>query len=305
LDGVDGDIDYSKYGRPALEDALSRIDRGLWPKNYENLSRELARRPPPADPPKRKTKDSGSSDPMKSGNPALSVSTFDGLAASDNPMTLSGTINKTAMLLALVLVGAGWAWNVYFASHRIEDVLSYVWIGSLGGLLVALVTIFNKQIAAYTAPAYAVLEGLAVGALSALYEARQPGIAIQAAGLTFAILAVMLVAYRFELIKVTEHFKAGVIAATGGIAILYMADLVLMYFGHPVAMIHDSGTWGIAFSLFVIFIASLNLVMDFDFIAKGVAQRSPKYMEWYSAFGLVVTLIWLYLEILRLLGKRR
>lgn len=242
---------------------------------------------------------------MKSGNPALSASTFDGLAASDNPMTLSGTINKTAMLLALVLAGAGWAWNAYFQSQRIEDVLPLVWLGSLGGLVVAIITIVNKQIAAYTAPAYALLEGLAVGGVSALYEARHPGIAIQAAGLTFGILAVMLVAYRFELVKVTAHFKAGVTAATGGIAILYLVDLALMYFGHPVTMIHDSGALAIAFSLFVICIASLNLVMDFDFIAKGVAQRSPKYMEWYSAFGLVVTLIWLYLEILRLLGKRR
>lgn len=242
---------------------------------------------------------------MKSGNPALSASTFDGLAASDNPMTLSGTINKTAMLLALVLAGAAWVWGTYFASHRIEDILPYLWVGTFGGLLVAFVTIFNKQVAPYTAPAYAALEGLAVGGISALYEARQPGIAIQAVGLTFAVLIVMLAAYRFQLIKVTEHFKAGVAAATGGIALLYVVDLALMYFGHPVAMIHEGGAWGIAFSLFVIFIAALNLVMDFDFIAKGVEQRSPRYMEWYSAFGLVVTLIWLYLEILRLLAKRR
>lgn len=304
MDDVDGDIDYSKYGRPELEDALSRIDRDLWPKNYANLTRELANRPPPTAPP-LKAKASANSDAMKSGNPALTASTFDGLAASDNPMTLSGTINKTAMLLALVLAGAGWTWNVYFASQRIDDVLPYLGIGSLGGLLVAIVTIFNKPIAAYTAPAYAVLEGLAVGGLSALYEARHPGIAIQAVGLTFGILTVMLIAYRFELIKVTDHFKAGVTAATGGIALLYLVDLVLMYFGHPVAMIHGSSAWAIVFSLFVIFIASLNLVMDFDFIAKGVTQRSPRYMEWYAAFGLVVTLVWLYLEILRLLGKRR
>jgi len=180
---------------------------------------------------------------MKSGNPALTASTFDGLAASDNPMTLSGTINKTAMLLALVLAGVGWTWNVYFSSQRIEDVLPYVWIGSLGGLLVAFITIFNKQ-SQRTRPRPTPCSRLAVGGLSALYEARQPGIAIQAVGLTFGILTVMLVAYRFELIKVTEHFKAGVTAATGGIALLYLVDLVLMYFGHPVAMIHDSSVWG-------------------------------------------------------------
>jgi uncharacterized YccA/Bax inhibitor family protein len=242
---------------------------------------------------------------MKSGNPALSSKTFDGLEASDNPMTLSGTINKTAMLLALVLLGAMWVWNIYFTTHRFEDITPYLWTGSLGGLVVALVTVFNKSIAPYTSPAYAVLEGLAIGGISAMYEARQPGIALQAVGLTFGTLACMLAAYRFEIIKVTENFKMGLVAATGGIAILYLFDMVLMYFGHPVSMIHEGGVMGIGFSLFVVCIAALNLVMDFDFIAKGVAQRNPKYMEWYSAFGLVVTLVWLYLEIIRLLGKRR
>jgi uncharacterized YccA/Bax inhibitor family protein len=242
---------------------------------------------------------------MKSGNPALSAKTFDGLSPSDNPMTLAGTINKTALLFALVLIGAGWVWNLYFASHQISDIAPYLWGGTIGGLVLALVTIFKKEAAPYTAPLYALLEGLAVGGISALYEERQPGIAIQAVGLTFGILACMLFAYRFNLIKVTEHFKAGVAAATGGMFILYMVDLVLMYFGHPVSLIHGSSTGAVIFSLFVIVIASLNFVMDFDFIAKGVAQRSPKYMEWYAAFGLIVTLIWLYLEILRLLGKRR
>jgi uncharacterized YccA/Bax inhibitor family protein len=242
---------------------------------------------------------------MKSGNPALSSKTFDGLTESDNPMTLSGTINKTAMLLALVLAGAGWVWNIHFASPRVEHILPYLWAGTIGGLALALITILYKQAAPYTAPLYALLEGFAVGGLSALYEARQPGIAIQAVGLTFGTLTFMLIVYRLELIKVTEHFMAGVAGATGGIAILYLADVILMRFGHPVAIVHDSGIGAVALSLFVTVIAALNLVMDFDFIAKGVAQRSPKYMEWYSAFGLVVTLVWLYLEILRLLGKRR
>jgi uncharacterized YccA/Bax inhibitor family protein len=242
---------------------------------------------------------------MKSGNPALSAKTFDGLEISDQPMTLSGTINKTAMLLALVLVGAGWVWNIYFASHRAQDIAPYIWGGSIGGLLLALATVFFKRTAPFSAPLYALLEGLAIGGLSALYESSRPGIAIQAVGLTLATLAAMLLVYRFELIKVTEHFKAGLAAATGGIAILYVVDLVLTYFGHPVAMINAGGVTGILFSLFVIAIAALNLVMDFDFIAKGVAQQSPRYMEWYSAFGLVVTLVWLYLEILRLLAKRR
>jgi uncharacterized YccA/Bax inhibitor family protein len=243
--------------------------------------------------------------PQKSGNPTLSDNTFAGLAASDNPMTLAGTVNKTAILLALVLIGAGWVWNLYFSTHETNVVLPYLLVGSIGGLILALVTNFVKTASPYTAPAYALLEGFAIGGTSALYEAQQPGIALQAVGLTMGTMFCMLAAYRFQIIKVTESFKMGVAAATGGIFILYIVDLVLMYFGHPVEMIHQGGVWGIVFSLFVVCIASLNLVMDFDFIAQGVAQRSPKYMEWYSGFALVVTLVWLYLEILRLLSKRR
>jgi uncharacterized YccA/Bax inhibitor family protein len=242
---------------------------------------------------------------LKSGNPALSAKTFDGLSESSDPMTLSGTINKTAILLALLLCGAGWVWNLFFVSHDLEAVTTYLDVGAFGGFIIGLVTIFNKQISPYTSPIYAVLEGFALGALSALWEAKRPGIALQAVGLTVGTLACMLAAYRFEFITVTENFKTGVLAATGGIVILYIVDIVLVLFGHPVSFIHEGGPWGIAFSLFVVGIAALNLVMDFDFIAKGVQQRNPKYMEWYSAFGLIVTLIWLYLEILRLLSKRR
>ncbi|HET6554993.1 MAG TPA: Bax inhibitor-1/YccA family protein [Dyella sp.] len=242
---------------------------------------------------------------MKSGNPALKSTTFDNLAVSDNPMTLPGTINRTAMLLAIVLIGAVWVWRLYFATHQTEAIAPYLLVGSVGGLVMALVTMFKKTLSPYTAPAYALLEGFAIGGISALYEARQPGIALQAVGLTFGVLACMLAAYRLQIIKVTERFKLGIVAATGGIALLYLVDLVLMFFGHPVPMIHEGGTAGILFSLFVVCIAALNLVLDFDFIEKGVAQRSPKYMEWYSAFGLVVTLVWLYLEIIRMLGKRR
>ncbi len=242
---------------------------------------------------------------LKSGNPALSAKTFDGLGESADPMTLSGTINKTAILFAILLIGAGWVWNLYFASRAIADVMIYLWAGTLGGFVIALVTIFNKQVSPYTAPIYALLEGFAIGAVSAFYEARRPGIALQAVGLTMGTLVCMLAAYRFQIIKVTRNFQMGLLAATGGIAVLYLVDMVLMLFGHPVSFIHEGGTAGILFSLFVVGIAALNLVMDFDFIAKGVAQRNPKYMEWYSAFGLIVTLVWLYLEILRLLGKRR
>jgi hypothetical protein len=163
---------------------------------------------------------------LKSGNPALSPKTFDGLDESADPMTLSGTINKAAILFAILLIGAGWVWNLYFTSHAIDDVMIYLAVGAIGGFVVALVTIFNKPISPYTSPVYAILEGFAIGAVSALYEAKRPGIALQAVGLTMGTLACMLAAYRFQIIKVTENFKMGIVAATGGIAILYMGDRV-------------------------------------------------------------------------------
>ena len=242
---------------------------------------------------------------MKSGNPALSSKTFDGLEASDEPMTLAGTINKAAMLLAVVLISSGWVWSIYFTAERSREVVLYVGVGAIGGALVALLTIFFKRISPYSSVPYAALEGLAIGGLSAVFEDKYPGIVIQSVGLTFGIFVCMLVAYRTEIIKVTENFKMGIVAATGGIAMLYLVDLALIFFGKPIGFVHEGGVLGIGFSLFVVAIAALNLVMDFDFIAQGVANRSPKYMEWYSAFGLIVTLIWLYLEILRLLAKRR
>jgi uncharacterized YccA/Bax inhibitor family protein len=329
----DSQIDYTQHSESELVEMFGRLDPRYAPAECARLGKYLTERgyvvtqgetgpglavPGPAKlrtlldtshPVSAGVDDSAASASVgnffKSGNPALSAKTFDDLNASANPMTLSGTINKTAMLLAILTIGAGWVWNLYFVSRAIDDVTTYLWVGSLGGFIVALVTIFNKPIAAYTGPLYALLEGFAIGGVSALYEAKHPGIAIQTAGLTFGILAGMLAAYRFKILQVTERLMAGIIAATCGIAFLYLVDIVLMLFGHPIGLIHDSGPWAIAFSVFVIVIAALNLLMDFDFIAKGVAQGAPKYMEWYSAFGLIVTLVWLYLEILRLLGKRR
>ena len=181
------------------------------------------------------------------------------------------------------------------------------WIigGAIGGFVVALITIFKKQWAAFTAPLYALLEGLFLGGFSAIFEAKYPGIVIQAVTLTFGTLFCLLLAYRSGLIKATENFKLGVVAATGGIALIYMATIFLGFFGVRMPFIHESGTIGIAFSLFVVVIAALNLVLDFDFIENGAARGAPKYMEWYAAFGLMVTLIWLYIEILRLLAKLR
>ncbi len=241
---------------------------------------------------------------MRSGNPVLNSKTFD-VAPAGERMTIAGTVNKTAILLALVLITATYTWGRFYTTQNTSAVMPLVWTGAIGGLIVALITIFKKQWAAVTAPVYALLEGLVVGGISAIFEMAYPGIVIQAVGLTFGTLACLLLAYKSGLIKATENFKLGVVAATGGIALLYLVDIVMMMFGKPIGFIHEGGTFGILFSVFVVVIAALNLVLDFDFIEAGAEHGAPKYMEWYGAFGLTVTLIWLYLEILRLLAKLR
>jgi uncharacterized YccA/Bax inhibitor family protein len=242
---------------------------------------------------------------MRSGNPVLSDNTFRGLARTGEPMTLAGTVNRTAILLALVLITAGWTWNQFYVSQNAQAVAPYMWVGLIGGLIAALVTVFKQTWAPVTAPIYALLEGLALGGISAVFEARFAGIVLQAIGLTFGTLAALLIAYRSGLIRATETFKRGVVAATGGILLVYVVDIVLRFFGVGIPFIHESGVIGIGFSIFVVIVAALNLVLDFDFIETGVAQRAPKYMEWFGAFALMVTLVWLYLEILRLLAKSR
>jgi uncharacterized YccA/Bax inhibitor family protein len=316
-------IDYTQHSESELADMFGRLDPRYAPDECTRLAKYLTTRGYVVTPgelgpgsavlkgatPNVGVDEADSSESadnsFKSGNPALSVKTFDGLNPSTDPMTMAGTINKTAMLLAILVAGAGWVWNLYFVSGAMDDVNTYLWVGCLGGFTVALVTIYNKQVSPYTAPIYAVFEGFAIGGLSALYEAKHPGIAIQTAGITFGILAGMLAIYRFRIVQVTERLMIGIASATCGIALLYLVDIVLMLLGHPIGLIHDNGPWAIGFSVVVIVIASLNLLMDFDFISNGVAQKAPKYMEWYSAFGLIVTLVWLYLEILRLMGKRR
>lgn len=247
---------------------------------------------------------------MRSGNPVLKESTFLDMATgtvvqgASGSMTLNGTVNRTAFLLVLTLATALYPWSLYFANPETAAVGGIAIAGALGGFVVALVTIFKKTWAPVTAPIYAALEGLFIGAISAVFEARYPGIVIQAVGLTFGTLAALLLAYRSGWIRVTDNFRLGVVAATGGIALLYLVNIGMRLFGFDgFGFIHDSGTVGILFSLFVVGIAALNLVLDFDFIEQGVEQRAPKYMEWYAAFGLLVTLVWLYLEILRLLSK--
>jgi uncharacterized YccA/Bax inhibitor family protein len=242
---------------------------------------------------------------MRTSNPALNEKAFKGQVAFSDAMTLQGTVNKTGLLLLGVVVTAAWTWGLAH-SNAPEAAIPWMIGGLLGGFVVALVTIFKKTWSPFTAPLYALLEGLALGGISAVFEKTYPGVAIQAVGLTLGTLFVMLLAYKTGVVKATQGFKVGVIAATGGIAVFYLAEMVLSFFFHiQVPAINGSGPWGIAFSLFVVVIAALNLVLDFDMIETGVRGGAPKYMEWYGAFGMMVTLIWLYLEILRLLGKAR
>jgi len=243
---------------------------------------------------------------MRSGNPVLKDSTFkQPFEVAGERMTLGGTVNKTAMLLAMTLITAAYTWGRFMETRDPASIYGLLMLGVIGGLVVAMVTVFRPTAAPYTAPAYALLEGLALGGISATMEVRFPGIVIQAVGLTFGTLFCLLAAYRSGLIKATENFKLGVVAATGGILVLYLVSFVMGFFGRSIGFIHEGGTFGILFSAFVVVIAALNLVLDFDFIESGVEQGAPKYMEWYGAFGLMVTLIWLYLEILRLLSKSR
>jgi len=242
---------------------------------------------------------------MRSGNPALASRAFSGEVATRRTgvMTIQGCINKTAILLVLAVATASVTWSR--ASVSTAAAMPWMYAGMIAGLVLALVTIFKKAWSPATAPMYALAEGLFLGALSCVLNQRFPGIAIQAVGLTFGVLFVMLGVYKARLIRVTEKFRAGVVAATGAIFLVYLLSWILNFFGASIPYIHGTGLIGIGFSVAVVIIASLNLVLDFDFIERASGRGLPKYMEWYAAFGLMVTLVWLYLEILRLLAKVR
>jgi len=262
---------------------------------------------------------------FKTGNPVLKEGVFDNLQgsvdanggvgsgldagasarATGEAMTLQGTVNKSFLLLLITTVSAAVTWHYALASGP-AAVMPWA-IGSvLVGFCVSLVIIFNKTTAPALSPFYAAFEGLALGCISAYYEAKYPGMVVQSVGLTICVFLAMLFAYTSKIVKATENFKMGVISATMGIAILYLVNIVCVTFFHlPIKPIYDTGFVGIGLSLFIVIIASLNLVLDFDFVESGVEARAPKYMEWYGAFGLLVTLVWLYLEILRLLYKLR
>ncbi len=239
---------------------------------------------------------------MRTSNPALNSSTFSesGIGAAQ-PMTLQGTVNKTALLLGLVFVAAVFTWQKALANPA--SAMPWMLGGAIAGFVLCLVTCFKQEWAPISGSLYAVAEGLFLGALSALYEQQFHGIVLQAVLLTIGVLLALLAAYSMRLIKATENFKLGVFAATGGIALVYLLTIVLGFFGIHIPYIHESGLVGIGFSVFVVVIAALNLVLDFDFIENGCVHGAPKHMEWYAAFGLLVTLVWLYVEILRLLAK--
>ncbi len=244
---------------------------------------------------------------MHTSNPALNADVFQRPSsfADTQAMTIQGAVAKTGILLGCAWVPAFWMWSLYFRAGDPATISGYTTVGAIAGLVFALATIFVPTWSPITAPLYAVGEGVFLGGISAIFEAQFPGIVVPAMVATFGTLACMLLAYRLGLVRATEKFRLGIVAATGAIALVYLVTLVLSLFHVRVPYIHEGGPIGIGFSVVVVVIAALNLVLDFDTIEEGARRGLPKYMEWYAAFGLMVTLVWLYLEILRLLAKLR
>ena len=244
-------------------------------------------------------------DLLRSNNPVLKEKSFAEAIPTGETMSIQGAVNKTGFLLLLVVATAAWSWSLS-RSETPEAAFPWMIGGAFGGFVVALVTVFKKEWSPICAPIYALLEGLFLGGISAFFERSYPGIAIQAVSLTFGVLCVLLLAYKFRIVQATRGFKLGVIAATGGIAIVYLINMVMSLFFHKqMSLLYAATPLGIGISVFVVIIAALNLILDFDMIETGARMGAPKYMEWYGAFALMVTLIWLYMEILRLLGKLR
>ena len=241
---------------------------------------------------------------FRSGNPALSSKIFEneknrnnGPLIKDDVMTIKGTVDKTAMSILLLLMAG------YFSFT--EDSMIFMITGLIGGIITLIITIRKKHLSPITVPVYAMFQGLMLGGISFMYGQLFEGIVFNAIMITVSILISLLFAYRSGIIKATENFKLGVFAATGGLALFYLISFIGSFFGLGFSVMDptNASLFSIGFSLVVIVIASLNLVLDFDFIEEGAEKGAPKYMEWYGAFGLIVTLVWLYLEVLRLLAK--
>ena len=242
---------------------------------------------------------------MRSSNPVMTRKILEksgGLASTDNAMTINGTINKIGLLLLLVIAAAGYTWNMVTGANP-ANASTLAIVGAIGGFIMALVTIFSPKSSPITAPIYAILEGLFLGAISAIINSAYPGVAFQAVLLTIGTLFTMLFLYRSGRIRATPRFRRGVMMATGAVFFAYLFSWILGMFGMSIGFMHSAGPMGILINLVIIVIAALNLIMDFDFIEKGSQMGAPKYMEWYGAFGLMVTLIWLYIEFLRLLSR--
>lgn len=246
---------------------------------------------------------------MRSSNPTLSDDTFTQFGYSrdtTDTMSINGVVYKTCLLLLFTLLSAGFVWSKFYQSGgNTASINVWMMVGAIGGFIVAIITAFKVQWAPITAIPYAILEGFFIGGLSSVMEASFPGIVIQATGLTFTTLAAMLFAYQSGIIPASQSFRLGIVAATGGLAIFYLIAMALGFFNIQVPGVFGNGWVGIAFSLFAVTIAALNFVLDFDFIVAGSRNRAPKFMEWYGAFAMMVTLIWLYIEFLRLLSKLR
>jgi len=242
---------------------------------------------------------------MRSSNPALAGRIFEKAgtaAAGSSAMTINGTINKVGIMMLLVVAAAAYTWKIVLGADP-GRAGTLAMVGAIGGFITALVTIFRPQSSAISAPIYSILEGLFLGAISAIINNMYPGVAFQAVLLTIGTLFTMLFLYRSERIRATPRFRRGVLMATGAVFFAYLISWILSLLGMPVGYMHSSGPLGIIINLVVIVIAALNLILDFDFIEKGSQMGAPKYMEWYGAFGLMVTLIWLYIEFLRLLSR--
>lgn len=250
---------------------------------------------------------------MRSGNPAFNDRVLENfredvqLSTSSSTMTVQGTAAKTMILLGLCIGTACFTWSMVWSAVNGQAPAGgiYPWVmgGAIAGLVLGLATSFVPRWAPITAPLYALAEGLFLGGLSALFEVRYPGIALQSVAATFGTLFTLMLAYQSGIIRATERFKAGVFAATGGIMLVYLVGFVMSFFGMQIPYIHQPNWIGIGFSVVVVIVAALNLIIDFDFIESSAAAGAPKSMEWYGAFGLMVTLVWLYIEILRLLSK--
>lgn len=237
---------------------------------------------------------------MRSGNPVLTKEAVWAPSGSGDVMTVQGAVTKTIFALLVVIGAAAFVWRGY---HRGEDMMPFIVGGAIGGLVIGLINAFRGSAGPITTTLYAGCQGLFIGGVSAQVEVRYPGIPMQAVALTFGTMLAILAAYKARIVQATAAFKMGLIAAMSGLCLVYLVNFILYLCGTRIPFIHESGPIGIAFSLFVVGLAALNLVLDFDLIEQGARRGAPKRTEWYAAWGLLVTLIWLYLEILRLLMK--